>query len=132
MQRITIGTLVVGVVLTAFPMVVARWLRIEDHADGVRRAGIADLALVPALAKGRPRWVWAVVRTGQTLAFAGVAARWARRDRTRATRLLVVGLLVLASQDGVVAGQLLRSRSSWRVPPVDGDGSVRQSRLRPR
>lgn len=112
MQRVTVGTLVVGVVLTVFPNVVARWLSIEDHAGGVRRAGIADLALVPALARGRPPWVWAVVRTGQTLAFAGVATRWAYRDRTRATRLLVAGLLVLASQDAVVAGQLLRSRGS--------------------
>ena len=37
---------------------------------GERRAGLADLALVPALVWGWPRWLWAVVRTAQTLAFA--------------------------------------------------------------
>ncbi len=107
MQRITIGTLAVGAVLAGAPKTVARWLRVEQHAGGVRRAGLADVALAPALAWGRPRWLWAVVRTAQTLAFAGFAARWAQQYRTRVLRALVALLLLLAVQDAVVARQLV-------------------------
>lgn len=106
MRRVTLGTLVVGAVLAAAPLTVSRWLRVEAHSGAVRRAGVADLALVPGLAWGRPRWMWAVVRTLQTLGFAGVATRWARKDPTPSSWLLVVLLVVLASQDAIVARQL--------------------------
>lgn len=49
-------TLAIGAFLTATPARAASTLNLGDHPTFARAIGIADLALVPGLLRGRPRW----------------------------------------------------------------------------
>ena len=46
-----------------------------------RLVGLADLALVPGLLRGRPRWPWLAARAGLNVAIIGYAVGTARRNR---------------------------------------------------
>ncbi|MDQ2727332.1 MAG: hypothetical protein M3Y91_05615 [Actinomycetota bacterium] len=106
LRVMAIGTLVVGAALAALPGPIARLLGAGRHVAGVRAMGVADLALVPGLLAGRPRWVWAVVRTGLTLVFAGATGCSAVQDRSPRTTVATAGLLALAVQDAIVVSWL--------------------------
>ena len=59
-------TLVIGAWLVADPGPGARHLGLDETT--VRLLGLADLALVPGLLRGEPRWPWMVARAATNLA----------------------------------------------------------------
>ena len=72
-------TLAAGALLAAAPQLTTKPLGLEGQETPVRLVGLADLALVPGLLRGEPRWPWMVGRAalnlGQAAYFLGVADR---------------------------------------------------------
>ena len=64
-----VSTTGIGVGLTWAPDAVARALGLRRPRP-VRLIGLADLALIPGLLAGRPRWPWMVARGALNLAIA--------------------------------------------------------------
>lgn len=103
----TVGciTAVIGAVLVAAPGRPAQLLGV-DPAE-LRRIGFTDLALVPGLLAGRPRWPWMVARVGLNLAITGYAQRRATTtDDRRALDATAVALAALSVQDVRIARAL--------------------------
>ena len=72
-------TLAAGTVLAAAPQLATKPLGLEGQETPMRLVGLADLALVPGLLRGEPRWPWmfgrAALNLGQAAYFHGVADR---------------------------------------------------------
>ena len=64
-----VATSVLGATLVWTPDTVARVMGLR-HPRPVRIIGLADLALVPGLIAGRPRWPWMAARGGLNVAIA--------------------------------------------------------------
>lgn len=79
-----------------------------DDPRVARAAGIADLALVPGLWAGRPRWPWMAARAVLNVAFAAQLARVARAGGDDATvaKAGAATLLGLTVVDGACAAAL--------------------------
>jgi hypothetical protein len=73
-------TLAIGASLVAAPKVMCRLLRVGEHPVSVRVIGLADLALVPGLLFGRPRWAWIAARAATNVVIAGYCMRLVRRE----------------------------------------------------
>jgi hypothetical protein len=99
-------TSVAGAVLVAAPARPARWLGVED-ALGLRIIGVSDIALVPGLVVGRPRWPWLAARAACNVAIAGYALTQARGTDTRAGRLYAVSAAMTIAT--VVDGRAMRT-----------------------
>lgn len=97
-------TLGIGAALLADPHRAGAPLGLEPGP--ARVIGLADLALVPGLLRGRPRWPWMVARAALNVAIASHFARVVRR--TDASRgLAAAGALTgLTVADSRVARQL--------------------------
>ena len=91
-----VATSPIGGWLVLAPEDVARALGLRD-SRAVRIIGVADLALVPGLIAGRPRWPWMAARAGLNVAIAAHlldATRKTPDRRPRAVALLLAGITV--------------------------------------
>jgi hypothetical protein len=108
----TVGavTLAAGAALVAAPGATTRALHIEGEEAAVRLVGAADLALVPGLLLGRPRWPWMTARAALNLVQAGWLASAARRSKSPLlARGSAAALAALTLVDGPVAVALRRA-----------------------
>jgi hypothetical protein len=103
-SRVGLITLVLGGVLTAAPSRAGRALGFSDPR-GARIVGLADLALVPGLLRGHPRWPWMVGRVALNLAIVGYLLAVGSPGRRR--RLAAIGLVVATATDLPVTKGLL-------------------------
>ena len=103
-------TLAAGVALVAAPGRVGAAVGLTGRDAELRAVGAADLALVPGLLLGRPRWPWMAGRAALNLAqaayFAGVAGRSSSPGVVRATAGALAGLTAV---DGPTALALRRA-----------------------
>jgi hypothetical protein len=109
-QAVGVVTLAAGVALVAAPGVTTRALGLEGEETAVRLVGAADLALVPGLLLGRPRWPWMAARAGLNLAQAGWFAGAAGRAKAPAlARGSAAALAALTAVDAPTAVALRRA-----------------------
>jgi len=99
-------TLVLGAALAVVPGGAARLLGVDGHANGMRVIGLADLAVVPGLLRGRPRWPWVVARASLNLPMAAYARWLGGREGSAAARVAGVTLLGLTAADATLAWRL--------------------------
>lgn len=78
--RVGVLTTVIGGVLAAAPGRVGPLIGLTDPW-AARLVGLVDLALVPGLLRGRPRWVWLAARAGLNMTIVGYAVVTAGRNR---------------------------------------------------
>jgi hypothetical protein len=94
------GSLAIGGGLLASPR---RLGGAVGFPEAVARAvGIADLAVVPGLVAGRPRWPWMLARAGLNVPIAVAAAR----SGTTAGRVGAAALAAVTVADLRLAGEL--------------------------
>ncbi len=102
-------TLAVGAVLAAAPEFTTKPLGLEGQETPMRLVGLADLALVPGLLRGEPRWPWmfgrAALNLGQAAYFHGIADRSSSPGLVRG---IGSGLASLTLVDGAVGLALRR------------------------
>jgi hypothetical protein len=103
-------TLGIGGALLAAPGPAARWLGVDDRM--MRAFGAADLALVPGLLAGRPRWPWMTARAGLNVGMAcALAALAPRAGEPARVRGAALALLAVTVPDGVTARSLRRAET---------------------
>jgi hypothetical protein len=105
--RVGLLTLLIGVSLAVAPKPMCRLLRLGGHASSLRVIGLADLALVPGLLWGRPRWAWMTGRAALNVVIAGHCLRLARRDQLTTALVAAVAMAAATISDGNV-GRALR------------------------
>ncbi len=105
-MTVGVATLVIGGALVGAPKAVGGPVGLD--AQGARAIGLADLALVPGLLAGRPRWPWMAARGGLNLLIAGYGRR---RNAGGAPRVgvLAKALVGITVADGAAAVTLWRS-----------------------
>jgi len=101
--RVGLVTTAIGSVLAFAPARVGSLMGIIDPR-AARVVGVADLALVPGLLRGRPRWAWLSARAGLNLVIVGYAVATARRSRR--AQVAVAGLVAATVSDLVAAAAL--------------------------
>jgi hypothetical protein len=74
---------------------------------GARIVGLADLALVPGLLRGRPRWPWMAARVALNLVMVGYVFAVGRSNRR--SRLTAAGLLLATATDVPILNTLRRA-----------------------
>ncbi len=99
-------TLVIGAVLVIAPRWSGRLLGVGKHDFGLRVIGLSDLALVPGLLRGRPRWPWMAARGGFNLAVATYCLRLARSEGTIGAKIAGFAMVLLTVTDSRVAWRL--------------------------
>jgi hypothetical protein len=104
--RVAVLTTAVGGLLTAAPARVGPLMGLTDPR-AARAVGLADLALVPGLLRGRPRWPWLTARAGLNLMIVGYAVVTARRNRR--AQVAVAALVVATVSDLSAMSTLLSS-----------------------
>ncbi len=102
--RVGVITSVIGGALTLAPGRVGPLVGV-DSPQAALVVGLADLALVPGLLRGRPRWPWLAARAGLNVAILSYAALTARRNRRA---LVAVAALASATVSDLVAMSTLR------------------------
>ncbi len=102
------ATTVIGAVLVAAPRRVGALIGLEAPT-ALRVVGASDLALVPGLIAGAPRWPWMVARAVGNLAIAGYLQRAAAAQGTWKPLPIAAGLVTLTTVDGRAALALKRS-----------------------
>lgn len=101
------ATLAIGAALVAAPRAMTGPLGLEGQEDAVRAIGVADLALVPGLLRGSPRWMLA--RAALNVADAAYLHRMAPRSSNPAAMKAGAALLLgLTALDGTTALALRR------------------------
>ena len=105
------ATLAAGAALVAAPGLTARPLGLDESSHAALRAiGAADLALVPGLLRGSPKWPWMTARAALNLAqAAGMLALAPRSASPTAVRVTAATLASLTAVDGPTAVALRRS-----------------------
>jgi hypothetical protein len=103
--RVGVITTVMGGLLAAAPARVGPLTGVADPR-AARVIGLVDLALVPGLIRGRPRWPWLAARAGLNLVIVGYAVTAAHRNRHA---LVASAALVAATVSDVRAMSALRS-----------------------
>lgn len=98
-------TTFIGGALAIDPERSARAVRLRD-TTGLRAIGIADLALVPGLVAGRPRWPWMLGRGALNVAIIAFMLRRPADADTPKRRLLAAALGTVTVQDLRVAAVL--------------------------
>lgn len=95
-QFIAAVTLGAGVALLAAPSAVTATAGLGERPGLGRVIGAMDLALVPGLWRGRPRWPWMLARAAFNLPIAAAYRDQARRDEgsslARGGMLAMLGL----------------------------------------
>lgn len=101
-----VATLLIGGALAVAPVRVGSVMGLTDPR-GARIVGLADLALVPGLIRGRPVWPWVAARCSLNLAIAAYGLAVGRGDR----RALSAAALLLGATvgDAVVLATLRRA-----------------------
>ncbi len=101
-------TLAIGALLLAAPERVTGPLGLEGQEPAMRAIGASDLALVPGLLLGNPRWPWALGRAALNVVDAAYLASVAPKSKSPALLNAGAALLVgLTAMDGA-AGLALR------------------------
>jgi hypothetical protein len=106
--RVGVITTVIGGALTAAPARVGPLVGLNSPQAALV-VGLADLALVPGLLRGRPRWPWLAARAGLNVAIIGYAAVTSGRNRRT---FVAVAALASATVSDLVAMSTLRG--AWR------------------
>lgn len=104
--RVGVATAAIGGVLVAAPDRGAPLMGLDDPRVA-RLIGLADLALVPGLLRGRPRWPWVGARVGLNALIIGYAVKTARGNRR--AQLAAAGLVAATASDLVALSALWRS-----------------------
>jgi hypothetical protein len=102
---IGIATTVIGTALVVAPARIGRLVSVDDVL-GRRIIGLADLALVPGLIAGRPRWPWVGARAALNLVIGAYLLE--RGDGVR-VRGAAAALAALTAGDTRLAVRLRRS-----------------------
>jgi hypothetical protein len=105
---------VLGTILLIAPAVVGRALGVDAGRRVLRAIGAVDLALVPGLVFGRPRWAWLVARAATNPPIAAVVFTSARSVRAR---VFAVGLIGATARD-------LRAAARMRSAAAEDSSSV--------
>ena len=85
------------------------------HNDPAMRAiGIADLALVPGLLIGRPRWLWVAARAGLNLTIAAYLIGSRQHGQTPRPLAAVAALIAVTTRDMRVAATLRAAENRSR------------------
>lgn len=100
-----LATLPIGGTLVFVPHVIAQALSLR-HLLLVRIIGLADLALVPGLIAGRPRWPWMASRAVLNVAIAIYLLDESRRSSNRRSRFVALLLGVVTVADGATTRRL--------------------------
>lgn len=90
------ATLAIGVALLTAPGRFGPLLGLSSPA-GARVVGALDLALVPGLLAGRPRWPWLTARAVLNVAMAAYTLNQAHGSPTQTTRSRAFALALLAA-----------------------------------
>lgn len=99
-------TLAIGAFLTATPARAASALNLGDHPTFARAIEIADLALVPGLLRGRPRWPWMAARASMNLLLAVHYSAEFHERAERRTRDGAISMAILVVVDASIARRL--------------------------
>jgi hypothetical protein len=103
-------TLAIGGALVAAPQLATGPLGLTGKDTAMRALGAADLALVPGLLRGNPRWPWMTARAALNVAQAAYLLRAAPQAGKPALTLAVGStLLSLTAADGATALALRRA-----------------------
>jgi hypothetical protein len=100
--RVGVVTTAIGGVLLAAPNRAGPLMGLDDPR-AARLVGLADLALVPGLLRGRPRWPWLAARVGLNLTIIGYAIRTARRNRRAQVASAVLAVATLSDLGALAA-----------------------------
>lgn len=87
-----LATLAIGSALLVAPRTVGPWGGLTD-ASTARAVGLVDLALVPGLLVGHPRWPWLAARAAANVVTASVAVRGGRSGQATAATLALLTVL---------------------------------------
>ena len=107
----------VGIALLVAPRPLAIAAGVGDRPGFARAVGIMDLALVPGLLRGRPRWPWMLARAAANLPIAAAYRREINRSETkdsegsplaRAAMFTMIGLSVVDTATAVALRQAER------------------------
>ncbi len=99
------ATLPIGGTLVLAPDAIVRALGLR-HQTPVRLIGLADLALVPGLIAGRPRWPWMGARAALNVAIAIHLLTEDRRTPDARLRFVALALAAATVADGATARRL--------------------------
>jgi hypothetical protein len=102
--RVGLITTVIGGALAAAPARVGPLMGLTSRRAALV-VGLADLALVPGLLRGRRRWTWLAARAALNVAIIGYAGVTARRHRRA---IVAVTVLASATVADLVAMSTLR------------------------
>ena len=103
-----VGTAAIGGALVVAPGAAGPPMRLTDP-PGARIVGALDLALVPGLLAGRPRWPWMSARAVLNLAIAAYGLRLARKNgRVGQARAVAAALAIATIVDATAAVAMLR------------------------
>jgi hypothetical protein len=103
-EFVAVLTLGAGVALLVAPRPVATAMRLGDRPGAARLVGIMDLALVPGLLMGRPRWPWMVARAAFNLPRAAMfRAEACRPGDQPAARVGMFAMLGISAVDFTTA-----------------------------
>lgn len=91
-----VATLLIGGALLAAPTRLGPVLGLADRR-GTQLVGALDLALVPGLLAGRPRWPWLAARAALNVATAGYALSQTTSDAGLTTRARAFALALSAA-----------------------------------
>jgi hypothetical protein len=93
--RVGVITTVIGGALTAAPARVGPLVGLTSSQASLV-VGVADLALVPGLLRGKPRWPWLAARAGLNVAIICYAAVTARHNRRAAVAVAALASATVA------------------------------------
>ena len=102
--RVGVITTVIGGALTAAPAGVGPVVGLTSPQAALV-VGLADLALVPGLLRGQPRWPWLAARAGLNVAIVGYAVATNVRNRRA---IVAATALAAATVADLVAMSALR------------------------
>lgn len=103
-----VATLFIGAGLALAPRQLGPAVGLVEPG-GARAVGIADLALVPGLIAGRPRWPWMAARAGLNVAIIAYALKLDRQGAPRAA-VAARALSAITVADSAAVATLLRAR----------------------
>jgi len=113
--RVGVVTSAIGAVLTAAPKRAGPLVGLADPL-AARLVGLADLALVPGLLRGRPRWPWLAARVGLNVMIIGYAIGTDRRNHRAQVS---AAALVAATVSDLIALSALWVAETERSPSAD-------------
>jgi len=104
---IGVGSGAIGAALLVAPDRFGPMFGLSRPTD-VRAVGLLDLALVPGLLAGRPRWPWAAARAAANLAIAAWCLHRTTNDGVHGARRSAAALIAVTVVDARLARDLYR------------------------